>query len=57
VTDVPVAGHPMLLRVRIPRYRCTNTACKREVFCHDTVRLARPGYSTTRRCATYVPRR
>lgn len=57
VTDVPVAGHPMLLRVRVPRYRCINTACEREVFCHDTGRLARPGCSTTRRCAAYVLRR
>jgi transposase len=57
VSDVPVAGHPMLLRVRVPRYRCTNTACAREVFCHDTGRLARAGCSTTRRCAAYVLRR
>jgi transposase len=57
VTDVPVAGHPMLLRVKVPRYRCTNTACEREVFCHDSDRLARPGRSTTRRCANYVLRR
>jgi transposase len=36
VTDVPVAGHPMLLRVLVPRYRCTDPACEREVFCHDS---------------------
>jgi transposase len=57
VTDVPVAGHPMQLRVRVPRYRCANLACEREVFCHDTSRLARPGTSTTRRCARFVLRR
>jgi transposase len=57
VSDVPVAGHPMLLRVRVPRYRCTNPACEREVFCHDSDRLARPGRTTTRRCANYVLRR
>jgi transposase len=27
------------------------------VFCHDTSRLARPGWSTTRRCARFVLRR
>jgi transposase len=57
VTDVPMAGHPMRLRVRVPRYRCTDTVCGREVFCHDTDRLARAGCSTTRRCAHYVLRR
>lgn len=57
VTDVPVAGHPLQLRVRVPRYRCTNLTCEREVFCHDTSRLARPGTSTTRRCAQFVLRR
>jgi transposase len=57
VTDVPVAGHPMQLRVRVPRYRCTNTTCDREVFCHDSNRLAQAGRTTTRRCANYVLRR
>lgn len=57
VTDVPVAGHPLQLRVRVPRYRCTTVTCDREVFCHDTSRLARPGASTTRRCARFVLRR
>jgi transposase len=57
VTDVPVAGHPLQLRVRVPRYRCLHSGCEREVFCHDTSRLARPGASTTRRCAGFVLRR
>ena len=51
VTDVPVVGHPLRLRVRVPRYRCTTSDCSREVFAHNTSRLARPGWSTTRRCA------
>jgi transposase len=57
VTDVPVVGHPLRLRVRVPRYRCTATDCDREVFAHNTSRLARPGWSTTRRCARYILRR
>jgi transposase len=57
VTDVPVVGHPLRLQVRVPRYRCVNTACEREVFAHNTSRLARPGWSTTRRCARYILRR
>lgn len=57
VTDLPVAGHPLQLRVRVPRYRCESASCDREVFRHNTNRLARPGGSTTRRCARHVLRR
>src|SRR5206468_4966037 len=57
LSDVPVVGHPLQLRVRVPRYRCRHDGCEREVFAHDTSRLARPGASTTRRCARYVVRR
>ena len=57
VTDVPVIGHPLRLRVRVPRYRCTAAGCEREVFAHNNDRLARRGASTTRRCARYICRR
>jgi transposase len=57
VTDVPVVGHPLRLRVRVPRYRCLTAECSREVFAHGTDRLARRGWSTTRRCARYILRR
>jgi transposase len=57
VTDVPVVGHPLQLRIRVPRYRCVHDGCAREIFVHDSSRLARPGASTTRRCARYVLRR
>jgi transposase len=57
VTDVPVVGHPLVLRVRLPRYRCVHGGCAREVFAHDSSQLARPGWSTTRRCAQFVLRR
>ena len=57
VTDVPVVGHPLRLRVKVPRYRCVTTDCAREVFGHNTDRLARRGWSTTRRCARYICRR
>ena len=57
LTDLPVAGHPLQLRVRVPRYRCPRPACERVIFCHDTSRLARAGATTTRRCARYVLRR
>ena len=57
VTDVPMAGHPLVLRVRIRRYRCATDTCERVVFSADSSRLARPGATTTRRCAQYVLRR
>jgi transposase len=57
VSDVPVVGHPLQLRVRVARYRCVHDGCARENFAHDSSRLARPGASTTRRCADYVLRR
>jgi transposase len=57
VTDVPVVGHPLRLRVRVPRYRCVAADCDREVFAHNTDRLARRGWTTTRRCARYILRR
>jgi|SRR5581483_2615930 len=50
-------GTTLFLRVRVPRYRCNDSACEREVFCHDSDRLARTGRTTTRRCANYVLRR
>ena len=57
VTDLPVVGHPLRLRVRLPRYCCPDTGCRRVVFCHDSERLAQPRAKTTRRCARFVLRR
>ena len=54
LTDLPVVGHPMQLRVRVPRYRCAAMSCERVIFCHDTSRLAKAGATTTRRCARFV---
>jgi transposase len=53
----PDAGHLLVLRVRVRRYRCVTGACERVVFAADSSRLARPGATTTRRCARYVLRR
>lgn len=57
LTDLPVAGHPLQLRVRVPRYRCPSPSCERAIFVRDTSMLARAGASTTRRCARFVLRR
>jgi transposase len=57
LTDLPVAGHPLQLRVRVPRYRCPVASCERVIFARDTSPLAKAGATTTRRCARYVLRR
>ena len=57
LTDLPVAGYPLVLRVAVPRYRCATPACGRAVFNQDLGKLAAPRASTTRRCARYVLRR
>jgi len=57
LTDLPVAGYPLVLKVAVPRYRCTTPQCGRAVFNQDLGELAAPRASTTRRCARYVLRR
>ena len=57
LTDLPVAGYPLVLRVAVRRYRCATPACGRAVFNQDLGKLAAPRASTTRRCARYVLRR
>lgn len=32
LTDLPVAGYPLVLRVAVPRYRCLTLECGRVVF-------------------------
>ncbi|GAB4710571.1 hypothetical protein MOKP122_48000 [Mycobacterium avium subsp. hominissuis] len=54
LTDLPVVGYPLVLRVAIPRYRCLTPQCGRAVFNQDLGKLAAPRSSTTRRCARYV---
>lgn len=57
LTDLPVAGYPLVLRVAVARYRCTTPQCGRAVFNQDLGKLAASRASTTRRCARYVLRR
>jgi transposase len=57
LTDLPVAGYPLVLKVAVPRYHCTTPECTRVVFNQDLGKLAAPRASTTRRCARYVLRR
>src|SRR5262245_49408641 len=42
LTDLPVAGYPLVLRVTVPRYRCTTVECARTVF-NDRAHRKSPG--------------
>jgi transposase len=44
LTDLPVAGYPLVLRVAVPRYRCATPACGRAVFNQDLGKLAVSGH-------------
>ncbi|MFZ0229964.1 MAG: ISL3 family transposase [Mycobacterium sp.] len=57
LTDLPVTGYPLVLKVAVPRYRCLAPECGRAVFNQDLGKLAAPRSCTTRRCARYVLRR
>ena len=57
LTDLPVAGYPLVLQVAVPRYRYLTAECGRGVFNQDLGKLAARRSSTTRRCARYVLRR
>jgi transposase len=41
VTDVPVVGHPLRLRVRVPRYRCVTWPVSGK--CSPTTPIGSPG--------------
>jgi len=57
LTDLPVAGYPLVLRVAVPRYRCLTPECGRVIFNQNLGALASERSSTTQRCARYVLRR
>jgi hypothetical protein len=57
LTDLPVAGYPLVLQVAVPRYRSLTPECGRAVFKQNLGKLAAPRASPTRRCARYVLRR
>ena len=42
LTDLPVAGYPLVLRVAVPRYRCDSVDCGRAVFNQNLGKLAAP---------------
>lgn len=57
LTDLPVVGHPTRLRVRVPRFTCTDDGCEVTIFRQRIDRVAAPKASTTRRCARWILQR
>ena len=57
LTDLPVAGYPLVLQVAVPRYRCATPGCGCAVFNQDLRKLAVPRASTARRIGYPVPLR
>lgn len=53
LTDLPVAGHPSRLHVRLPRYRCVGERCPQQIFQHR-LECAEVGAKTTNRCTRWI---
>jgi hypothetical protein len=56
LSDLAVAGYPLVLQVTVPWYRCTTAECGRAPFNQDLGNLDAPRATTTWRCARYVVR-
>src|SRR5690625_1637431 len=53
LTDLPVAGHPSRLHVRLPRYRCVGEQCPQQLFQHRLER-AEAGAKTPNRAPRWI---
>lgn len=56
LTDIPIAGHPTRLQVRLPRFVCEGEQCAQRIFQHQ-LDAADPGAKTTRRATTWILKR
>lgn len=56
LVDIPVAGHPTRLRVRVGRFRCVHDECEQKIF-QQQLGAAAPGAKTTRRCTKWILQR
>lgn len=56
LVDLPVVGHPTRLRIRLPRFTCTNTACATKVFQQQLV-CAKRNAKLTDRCTRWILQR
>ncbi|MCT1442949.1 transposase family protein [Corynebacterium glucuronolyticum] len=56
LVDLPVVGFPTRLRVRLPRYLCSNQGCQRRIF-QAGLDCAFDGEKTTRRVTRWILQR
>ncbi len=52
--DLPVQGVPVMLRVRLGRWRCRNTNCDRKIFTERVPAVAAPHRQRTERMESIV---
>ena len=57
VTDIPAAGHPVLLRISVPRFVCETTDCPRSIYRADITTMVEPRAVMTRRCTRWILQR
>src|SRR5690625_6330704 len=53
LTDLPVAGHPSRLHVRLPRFLCVGEQCPQQILQHR-LECAKVGAKTTNRCIRWI---
>ncbi|MGB6244047.1 ISL3 family transposase [Gordonia sp. (in: high G+C Gram-positive bacteria)] len=57
LTDLPITGHPVRLRVRVPRFTCDNDACSATIYRQSLPGAADDGTSTTGRVTRWILQR
>ena len=56
LVDLPVVGFPTRLHVKVPRFRCTTTSCKRKIF-QESLTCADDGAKLTHRVTRWILQR
>src|SRR5699024_7525087 len=57
LTDLPITGHPVRLRVRVPRFTCNNDECAATIYRQSLPGAADDGTSTTGRVTRWILQR
>ncbi len=57
LTDLPIAGHPALLHIRVPRLQCTNDDCEVTIYRAGLPTTAARRSSVTRRVTRWILQR
>ncbi|MFZ2510142.1 MAG: ISL3 family transposase [Gordonia sp. (in: high G+C Gram-positive bacteria)] len=57
LTDVPISGHPVVLHVAVPRFRCRTSNCPHTIFRGQIEHVAAPRAVVTTRTARWILQR